>query len=50
MEVVPDEVSTGTGRCVLDFYIQKSLQAKAGVSGFVPAETVACKCLKLDLP
>jgi hypothetical protein len=49
MEVVPDEVSTCKGCCVPNLYIQKSLQAKAGVSGLVPAETVACKCLKLEL-
>ena len=40
-EVVPDEVGTCKGRCVLNLYVQTSWQAKAGVSGLVPAETVA---------
>jgi hypothetical protein len=47
MEVVPDEVGTCKGRCVPNLYVQMSWQAKAGVSGWVPAETVACKWLKL---
>jgi hypothetical protein len=49
MEVVPAKVSSCKSCCVPNLYIQKSLQAEAGVSGLVPAETVACKCLKLEL-
>ena len=47
MEVVPDEVGTFKGRCVPNLYVQMSWQAKADVAGLVPAETVACKWLKL---
>jgi len=49
MEVVPNEVDTCKSLCVPNLYVQKSLQAKAGVSCLVPVETVACKCLKLQL-
>jgi hypothetical protein len=50
LEVVPEEVDTCKGRCVPNLYVQMSWQAEAGVSGLVPVETVACKCLKLQLP